>query len=394
MLNLLFLESFVMYTLFALIMYQISFIRGKDFSTLLRLPRRYVWCIVIFAFISGLRWDVGTDYLGYLQFYKDMRLGLELQRTDFEKGFAIITKAFGFLHIHYSLFFAFWAFLQCFFIVKSVSEEEYQVVPYILLLIPLSNHYISLMNGIRQMVVACSFVWATKFIMNREFMKYALWVFISSFIHQSVWILLPVYFLNRSKRKWDRGVFQGVVLLVCVIIGSTPSWISLMNSLSGLVGFMGYEKYSTQMDYLVSSEAIVDYNWGPRMLCNLALYFLIIILNDRVKNYFQSPRLDFFYKIFLIGVCLNYIFCRTSIFTRPVDYLMLFSLPVCGYTLLYLKKTNQMPLFGALLFLSAFYVFVSCFTESSVPENMRNSFLYQFCFSHWDIINNPIVRPH
>lgn len=393
MLNLLFLKSLAIYTLFALIMYNIS-IKGKSISTSKKMPKQYIWCVLVFALISGLRWDVGTDYLGYLQMYKDLRLGLELSRTDVEAGFALITKAFGILHLHYSLYFAFWAFLQCFFIVKSVFDEKYKVVPYIMLLIPLSSHYISLMNGLRQMVVACSFIWATQFIINREFKKYALWVFVCSFIHQSVWILLPVYFLNRAKGKWNNSVAQFSILFICILLGNVPSWITLMSNVSGLLDLLGYEKFSSQMDYLVSSEAMNDYNWGPRMLSTLAVYSIIILFNDRAKRFLDSQRFNLFYKIFFIGICLSFLFCNTSIFNRPVDYLILFSLPVCGYTLYYFKETKRTDLFYLLIFCSAFYVIVSCFTESRVPEDMRNSYLYQFCFSHWDIINNPIVRPH
>lgn len=393
MLNLLFLKSLAIYTLFALIMYNIS-IKGKSISTSKKMPKQYIWCVLVFALISGLRWDVGTDYLGYLQMYKDLRLGLELSRTDVEAGFTLITKAFGILHLHYSLYFAFWAFLQCFFIVKSVFDEKYKVVPYIMLLIPLSSHYISLMNGLRQMVVACSFIWATQFIINREFKKYALWVFVCSFIHQSVWILLPVYFLNRAKGKWNNSVAQFSILFICILLGNVPSWITLMSNVSGLLDFLGYEKFSSQMDYLVSSEAMNDYNWGPRMLSTLAVYSIIILFNDRAKRFLDSQRFNLFYKIFFIGICLSFLFCNTSIFNRPVDYLILFSLPVCGYTLYYFKETKRTDLFYLLIFCSAFYVIVSCFTESRMPEDMRNSYLYQFCFSHWDIINNPIVRPH
>ena len=393
MLNLLFFESLLIYTLFAVIMYNIS-IKEKKNTTSHKMPSRYVWCILIFALISGLRWDVGTDYLGYLQTYKDMRLGLELYRTDYEKGFELITKAFGFLHIHYSLYFAFWAFLQCYFIVKSVSEEKYHVVPYILLLIPLSNHYIMLMNGLRQMVVACSFLWSSKFIIEKDFKKYILWVFVCSFIHITSWLLLPLYFINIFRCKWDNSFFQFIILILCAILGSTPSWVTKLNIVEGFLDVLGYVRYSSQLDFITSLDAMDSYNWGPRKYSLLFLYIILIFSSNHVKRYFESPYLILCYIFFLLGAFTQFLFYNTSIFVRPTDYLVVFSFPVLGYTLYYYRNSGKLPQFYLLISVSFLYVLVSIYVEAGLPEDMRNSFLYQFCFSHWDIINNPIVRPH
>ena len=250
------------------------------------------------------------------------------------------------------------------------------------------------MNGVRQMVVACSFVWATKFIINKDFKKYLLWIVACTFIHQSVWILLPVFLLYQGNRRWNNDIAQLFILFGCLAFGSTPTWISWMNNLSEPLESLGFERYASSLDFNTSSDAIKGFNFGPRMISMIAIYCIAIISHRRASSFFNSSTYELFFKLFLTGACAHLLFFNTSIFMRPVEYFIIFSLPVCGYALVYYMKTKKQGMMALLLFVSILYVLTACYTESIVPENMRNSFLYQFCFSHWDIVNNPIVRPH
>ena len=392
MLNFLFIKSVSIYALLGIVMYYSAMSVPLSLSGRRKMPKGYILCIVLFGVISGLRWDVGVDHLGYLQSYRESLLGRADSREDFEKGYLLVKNIFAFFHFHYSLFFAFWAILQAYFVVQATRDEKYKVVP-ILLIIPLSWHYITWMNGIRQMVVACSFLWATKFIINKDFKKYLLWIIICSFIHKSVWFLLPVYFFNRIQGKWNNGIVQVLILFVCLILGSNPTWISLLNTLADPLTFLGFDRYASTLDFNTSADALKGFSFGPRMISMVGTYVFVILTHKRVCLYFNSVKYDLFYKLFVIGAYGHLLFINTSIFMRPVDYFTIFSLPVSAYALCFYKNTKQLVPFMFLLFICAIYVLTACYTESLVPEKMRNSFLYQFCFTHWDIVNHPIVRP-
>ena len=109
---------------------------------------------------SGVRWNVGVDHLSYLANYENIKAGGEFRSRGIEIGFNLISKLFASWNVHFTIYFAFWAFCQLFFIYYAFKNERY-LLPYIGIVLILGPHYLNWMNGIRQTLAACIFVFCS-----------------------------------------------------------------------------------------------------------------------------------------------------------------------------------------------------------------------------------------
>ncbi len=377
-------QSIIIYSLFAWLLFvsskrntnsSINF-KSKSFS----FPKKYELSIFVFVLISALRWDVGVDYFSYLHNYEDMKNGFNYNREDIESGFLYISKLFAILHVHYTLYFGLWAFFQIVFVIKAF-EDEPRILPYILLLIPLGGYYCTWMNGIRQMIVACSFLWSIQFVIKKQYVSYYLWIFVAYFIHHSVIILIPFYALSYLKKEWDNRWICYIILLVCIVWGLNPSWINFVLNFSDFINFIGYDNYAERMDIYISDDKIRRINWGPRQITLFLCYFFIIWNYRKVRAYFGSMKVDVCFHIFFIGICIYYLFVNTNhIFIRPTLYMTIFALPMSAYTIYYLKYSKNFLIFSCAFVLYSSYIFLANWAEFLKNESERLSILYQFCF--------------
>ena len=148
--------------------------------------------LLVFATLSGLRWNVGVDYLEYLNNFN--RVGLNLEGRFTEISFKYFTRLLAINGIHFSFYFGIISFFQLYFIYKLFQNEKY-LYPFLAIIILFGPEFLSWMNGIRQMLAATIFVWSIQFIKNKEFIKYLLVILFASTIHLSAIVLISIYFI-------------------------------------------------------------------------------------------------------------------------------------------------------------------------------------------------------
>lgn len=383
----LFIQSCIIYTLFAFLLYFTSKNVSYKQSVAMQnarhwysLPSAYWCCIIIFAFFSGMRWDVGVDYLSYLHTYQEALNGMNWQRErGIEEAYVFITNTFAFLQIHPTLYFALFAVIQLFFFLLAFRTKK-DVVPYMMIVLILGESYLSWMNGIRQMIAACIFVWASLFIENKRFIPYIFAIILAYFFHHSALILIPIFLLSYDKTIWKNKWICLAIVVICFVLGNMPSWIFLLDRISMLLSFIGYDYYAVQMDDLLNVENFVTYTFGPRKFAILVSNCFAIYFYPKIRKFYeQDVFLDICFKLFFIGVCAYLLFDNTIVvFRRPTQYFTIFSIPMLGYTLAYLKKSKQIVWFAIMLLLCSSFIYLQCYSEIGMPEQLRRSSLYQF----------------
>lgn len=386
-----FLQSIIVYTLFAWLMFYNAKLAIYDNPQIVlesrswRLPRHYWVCIFIFILVSGIRWDVGVDHLSYLEGYLEMQNGSFVERVrGIEPGYLLISQLCAKLGFHYSVYFAVLAFFEIYFVLLAFRNDR-KIVPILLVLIVMGGYYFSWMNGIRQNIVACSFVFACKYIVDRNWKAYFIWVAIAYTMHTSALLLAPFYFLIYDKTIWNKTWINAGLFIACVVIGMTPTFVDNLTSLGGLLSFMGYDYYSDMMSDITDSSNFRSYSIGPRMIVNICTYITCILLYGKVRLWVNSEKFDFMFKLFFIGICGYYLFVNTSdLFLRPMYYFQIFALPLTAYTLCYFKMKRKNIMYLPLIIISLSFTFLSCYADSNAKLEDRRSQLYQFCFNHWN----------
>lgn len=349
--------SFIVYTFTGLALYALGKMNANKPNTIFWSPE-IVIMICLFGFIAGARYNVGVDHLSYLNQYINLQNAGWLIRDTFEPGFIYITKWFAHSGIHYSIYFAFWAMLQFFFVYYALKNKKY-LYPYLGLTIMLTPIFLSWMNGIRQSVVCCAFVFLIKFIQKRRFLPYIIGVFISSLIHKSAWILLPLYFLLYRNYFFQQRILNIFLLFSLTIIGNITIGNNLFQPVTILTELLDYEYYTENISTIM--EDTRDMTWGPIRIILYLTDLLIIWFYPTVQKHLKNDRmLNLYFSLFFIGTCAyNLLVMYGIMFSRITMYFTTFRLILTTYILysLHIQKLNKQ--FKLFAFISLSYIYLS-----------------------------------
>lgn len=382
------LESILVYTLTAILLYGLAknlALRDARFQQQYKHPASF-WCpeiilsFFLFGFIAGARYNVGVDHITYLTEYQSLQNTGHTSRETFEAGFLFIANLFAKARLHYFFFFAFWAIIQLFFIYYALRDRKF-LLPYVALNIMLGAYFLTWMNGIRQCVAICIFVFLIKFIIERKFIKYVIGLLIASTVHQSALILFPLYFIFFREYKLTNNKLYLAILFVCVAIGMTPTWLAMMTKAESLFSLLGYTYYADNIDR-ITEEAQRQVAWGPSRIGLFLIDILIIWFYPKMKEYAKRDKyLPAYFLLFLIGAYAYNLFVNTShIFLRPIMYFTIFRLPLTAYLLYYLKQTNKKIMFAFLCVIAFTYIYFMIYKSVAMPTDTSETNLYRFFF--------------
>lgn len=378
------LQSIVVYSLMSIILY-LGFKRkpmiNHDF---VRLTKGYSYLIptifayTIFAVVSGVRWDVGFDHLSYLKSY----LQIHLYDDGMEKGFVALIKFCNYLNLPFYVFFAFIAFLQLFFATKFYRYRQY-LVAFFACLIILSGEYFSWMNGIRQQLVACVFLYLIPYcIIPRKKFLFIFIILICSLFHRSSLLLLPFYFLTylRHDKSLLKPSWQLILLILSFAISSIGILDNVIYYIDPFLNFLGYgEKYSAE--YLMSLEN-AGISFGPRRMMLLFIDIIIIVYSTKLQRVYCNKDFKIAYVLYFIMLIFQTIFINSQLFLRLFSYFTIFRPVVVSYLLYYLiniqgNNKNKLIAF-VIIILYALRLLADIYTDMG---NHTSCIRYQFFFN-------------
>lgn len=347
-----------------------------------------VLSLILFAFISGVRYKVGMDHLSYLGEYQRLIAYGVTRRTTMEEGFLLISQLFAKSGIHFTIYFGFWALLQIFFLYYAFRNNM-RLLPFIGLTVMLGPFYLSMMNGMRQQVVACAFIFLIEWIERKKLWPFVFAIVLASTIHRSALILIPIYFLLNSNFDLTSKKLNFAILAICVVLGETPTWLSMVNSVEGLLSLLGYDGYSDKIE-LMTSTKLREMAWGPGRISTFAASCFIIYHYENLKAYFKDDlKVRMYFILFFIGTCGFNLFASTShIFLRPVEYFTLFRLPLSAYIMYYFIKYAKSFQFYVFLVLTCSNIYVSVLKAAMTPTVKASGYImYKF---FWDYSTNQL----
>ena len=123
--------------------------------------------VAFFVIISAIRYNVGGDSLAYSKIlkYGIPKHTLEARSEEFLwVQFVEFITSHG---IHFTIGMGIIVFLQIYFIIKGIKDYKYLLTSIPIILFA-GRFYLELMNGMRQMLVACAFIYALKWIVERK----------------------------------------------------------------------------------------------------------------------------------------------------------------------------------------------------------------------------------
>lgn len=259
--------------------------------------------LVVFL-LNGSRDYVGTDYEHYKWIY-DIAQNGEFYAVV-EPGYWFVNKLFvnfNYGHRYVLAFMVIITYLNIYILSKR-EHIEMLILPFVFAIgfIQFSN------NIVRQSYTITLFFLAIKYIENRRFWYYLLFVFCISLFHLSGLMLFPFYWIGRVriKRKiWPILFFLSIVVYKLNLFRIVISFVaSFIPKYASFVGKKGHDDFSG----------------------NFGLTIILIILFGLVINYFSkyldenNRRGQVYFNLFMIGTCLSIMLFSSNYFYRFTFY--------------------------------------------------------------------------
>lgn len=327
---------------------------------------RMILLFAIFAFFSGVRYNVGIDHLSYISDYNSVISRGWVYREDMEAGFVSFMWLFAQAGAHYAFFFGTLALVQIVTLYRAFRTERY-ILPYLGFLIMTGSIYFLLMNTMRQALVTTIFFAAVPLILKRKFLWYALVIAICYTFHKSAALLLPIYFVTYLKldKLMVPRLWQLILLIAGLAVSQLNLWQELLQYTDSVFALIGYsERFSADN---ITDDGRIE-SFGARSIIFLLIDLTIIMLSPKLRETFTSKMFGFCYLFYIVYFTLFPVFVSSMAFTRVVNYFAVCRPIVSAYGLFYLfksRKSTGNTLIGCfILLLYTAYLLIGIYSDS------------------------------
>lgn len=316
---------FIALVLFLCSLYTFPFKASSN--KVLNLLKLFIFFLILY---EGLRWQIGTDWEPY---YNGFINGYNEDVSHIEIGFVWLNNFIRSITLNYTIFI--FILTSFFYIVLYSIIKQYSVKP----LMSLCIYYCSMLGLLgcyRQLIALFICLLSLKYIVNRQFFTFLIFIILAFAFHTTALVFLPAYFL--VTRKIESKIFV-CLLLVCLLIG-----------LSGIINSIPYVDLlvyldGSSMDKL-NSAAEGDVSAYSYIGTIKRLIITIPCLIVRRKNG-VSGIYDGFIKLYLMGVLVFLIFNGSVLQLmagRGALYYNIFEILIIPYLFTNLVKQKKVKL--------------------------------------------------
>ncbi|WP_404405993.1 EpsG family protein [Jeotgalibacillus malaysiensis] len=193
--------------------------------------------------------------------------------------------------------------------------------------------YLVSMNGIRQTLAAAIAFVATKFLLERKFVPYASIIVLASFFHQSVLIMIPIYFIVGVK-AWSKSTIGLIILAIGIVIG-----FDLFTSV--LFSAIEDTQYAAYKDF--------DEGGANVLRVAAALPPLMVAFLGRGKLRRIMPHSDVFINMTILSIVFLIVSTQSWIFARFSLYFMLYQLVLISWIIELFRRKDQKFIYYAMV---------------------------------------------
>lgn len=326
--------------------------------------------------VSACRIAVGNDYWQYrFQF----NLIMQDRLVSYEGGFNIIVWIIQSLlgYDNYIPVFAFFSILTCFFFVKAMKDQGRWFGGTVFLLMT-GGYYFSSLNSVRYYVVLAMALFAMKYVLQKRYGAFVLWILAASMFHKSVLLVIPVYlfagflsqvdwegkiklpgsgrlaaFVNRqeiSRLKWYGVLF---LILAAAAVAGEPLWRKVI--------FLFYPFYEG------SVFDVRNFSWANIAKCIGTLGLCVICWQSGLK---KDPA-NLFYCFLNLAGLLVYTCCSFIPEVSRVGYYMIASQIFLLPNLLHSMKKGWFKTLCICGVAGAFLLYFALFLKQAYDINIR-----------------------
>lgn len=236
-------------------------------------PELLLFLLIPLFLLSAMRYDIGRDYDSYMIIFNHPE-----RMQVHEKGYMLINN-FAIQHdLTLQFVIILYALLTLIFAYLFISENSKNKILSLLIFYTYTPFYLQTLNTLRQGLAIYIFLFSTRFILKKHFVKYCFFiVFAAFFAHNSVIVTIPLYFLLNKNYK---------PVMKLIMIGTSVA-------VSGLLEIV--VKATPYAVYLLGGEE--KGTFAPIFLLDVFLCGAIVCL-------YKNKSECFFYNLTLLSLCI------------------------------------------------------------------------------------------
>lgn len=337
-----------------------------------------IFPLLLFALVFGMRYDVGVDYLNYLNGYLS-----KIQVGKNEPLFYLLSEIGWKFNLHYVVYFTAIAFIQIFFFFYAFKDERF-LFPFLVFFLFTDGFWSFWMNGMRQAIAICIWIYSLKHIVEKKPLKYMIWGIVAFLFHRSAIVLLIFYPILQNGKQYFKNVkLQLILILISFVIKNIFFDVimkleSMIMLYTNLLGAEMYENYNLDKLLLSFSD---NAGTGVAFLFKLFLNIIIILNSKKLFTFYNNRKFNVVYFFFFLGLLTRYMFPENAIsFTRPFQYFYIFQTIMYAYFSYYLFKIRNKKTINWILFYGIIILFVGIFYLSQFTSDVNSHLWYQFYF--------------
>ncbi|MFZ3577245.1 EpsG family protein [Virgibacillus sp. DJP39] len=291
--------------------------------------------------VSGLRSNIGDTYY-YKHAYEVSNFSWELIFSQKDIGFGML-QMFLQRYVSYDpqvMIFA--TALLTNAIILLVLYHYSRMIELSLYVYITGGLFLVSMNGIRQVLAAAIAFAAIKFLIEGNFIRYAIIILIASLFHQTALILLPIYFLVRFK-AWSKATIALIIFAVAIVIGFEQFSSLLFSAIEG-TQYGHYENFAE----------------GGANILRVAVDAVPLAIAYLGRNRLREilPNSDYIVNMTLLGFIFMLLATQNWIFARFSIYFGLYQLILISWVVkLFTKKDEKIIYYGILICFFAYYFY-------------------------------------
>jgi transmembrane protein EpsG len=297
--------------------------------------------LVTLVLVSGLRSNIGDTYF-YKHSYEVNVFNWEFILSQKDLGFGVLQMVLKNYVSQDPQVLIFTAALLTNLLIFFVLFKYSRMIELSLYVYIAGGLFLISMNGIRQLLAAAIVFTATKYLIDGNWIKYFIIVIIGSLFHQSAFILLPIYFLVRSK-AWSKSTVVLIISALIIVVGFDQFTTILFSAIEDT-------QYGHYKDFAEGGANIL------RVVVDLIPLVIAYLGREKMREIF--PESDVIVNMAMLGVIFMLISTQNWIFARFAIYFSLYQLILISWIIKLFKKNDQRIVYFGMLacyFLYYFY---------------------------------------
>jgi hypothetical protein len=339
-----------------------------DIIYLERNVRRFFFVVAtcILFLLGAFRWETGTDWIPYLEFFQRNFSFDEFNNGLFEIGYVALNFLVKSFTEKYTVFLVVLACITIGF--KSFFFYRYTGF-FLTALFTFYAFFLGDIFAVRQSIAISFTLWSTKFIAERKFLLFILMLAMATLFHVTAPVFLIAYFIFK---KVYSSKFVYWVLFASIIISYTGIVTKALELLGGLGG-EGLVMLKL-LAYLDSPETNnSEISTGLLLLLGYARRIVLIpvLLYYRRQASLSSKYYNGCLNIFIFGNILYFLFSNSiAVFIRASSYFLIYEVILVSILLQSFQNRVKRYLVFCILFLYAaakLYFALSTYKDLYIP---------------------------